>query len=83
LTTQEEKSMGAYAKSGASRIAGLLKPGDVPPPNSNAPNSNGGLYLLDVVPDGPVRFGFPISTTPRKSPNLSRAVRTSFCFLQV
>src|SRR5258708_23928304 len=43
--------MGAYAKSGASRISGLLKPGDVPP--------RGGLYLLDVVPDGEVRFGFP------------------------
>jgi altronate hydrolase len=51
LTTQEEKSMGAYAKSGASQIAGLIKPGDVPPQS--------GLYLLDVVPDGPVRFGFP------------------------
>jgi altronate hydrolase len=51
LTTQEEKSMGAYAKSGTSRISGLLKPGDVPPV--------GGLYLLDVVPDGEVRFGFP------------------------
>jgi altronate dehydratase large subunit len=51
LTTLEEKSMGAYAKSGASRISGLLKPGDVPP--------RGGLYLLDVVPDGGVRFGFP------------------------
>jgi altronate hydrolase len=47
----EEKSMGAYAKSGASRISGLLKPGDIPP--------RGGLYLLDVVPDGEVRFGFP------------------------
>jgi altronate hydrolase len=43
--------MGAYAKSGASPIAGLIKPGDVPP--------RGGLYLLDVVPDGEVRFGFP------------------------
>ena len=51
LTTQEEKSMGAYAKSGASPIAGIIKPGDVPP--------QGGLFLLDVVPDGPVRFGFP------------------------
>jgi altronate dehydratase large subunit len=51
LTTQEEKSMGAYAKSGSSRIAGILKPGDVP--------RRGGLYLLDVVPDGEVRFGFP------------------------
>jgi altronate hydrolase len=51
LTTIEEKSLGAYAKSGASKISGLLKPGDVPP--------FGGLYLLDVVPDGEVRFGFP------------------------
>jgi len=51
LTTQEEKSMGAYSKSGSSPISGLLKPGDVPP--------RGGLYLLDVVPDGEPRFGFP------------------------
>ncbi len=51
LTTQEEKSLGAYAKSGTSPIKGMLKPGDVPPA--------GGLYLLDVVPDGEVRFGFP------------------------
>jgi altronate dehydratase large subunit len=51
LTTQEEKSLGAYAKSGASPISGILKPGDQP--------DGGGLYLLDVVPDGEVRFGFP------------------------
>lgn len=51
LTTQEEKSMGAYSKSGSSRISGLIQPGDVP--------RKGGLYLLDVVPDGEVRFGFP------------------------
>lgn len=51
LTTQEEKSLGAYAKSGASAIVGLIKPGDAAP--------TGGLYLLDVVPDGEVRFGFP------------------------
>ena len=51
LSTIEEKSMGAYAKSGASPICGLVKPGDVPP--------RGGLYLLGVVPDGEVRFGFP------------------------
>jgi altronate dehydratase large subunit len=51
LTTQEEKSMGAYSKSGSSAISGLLKPGDVP--------LRGGLYLLDVVPDGEPRFGFP------------------------
>ena len=51
LTTQEEKSMGAYSKSGSSPISGIVKPGDVPP--------TGGLYLLDVVPDGEPRFGFP------------------------
>ena len=51
LTTQEEKSMGAYSKSGSAPIVGILKPGDQPP--------SGGLYLLDVVPDGEVRFGFP------------------------
>jgi altronate dehydratase large subunit len=51
LTTLEEKSLGAYAKSGASRIVGLLKPGDLPP--------RGGLYLLDMISDGEVRFGFP------------------------
>jgi altronate dehydratase large subunit len=51
LSTIEEKSMGAYAKSGNSVISGLIKPGDIPP--------RGGLYLMDVVPDGEVRFGFP------------------------
>jgi altronate dehydratase large subunit len=51
LTTIEEKSMGAYAKSGMSAISGLIKPGDIPP--------KGGLYLMDVVPDGEVRYGFP------------------------
>jgi altronate dehydratase large subunit len=51
LTTLEEKSLGAYAKSGASPICGILKPGDQP--------DGAGLYLLDVVPDGEPRFGFP------------------------
>ncbi|MEO8627646.1 MAG: UxaA family hydrolase [Betaproteobacteria bacterium] len=51
LTTIEEKSLGAYAKSGQSVISGIIKPGDVP--------IQGGLYLLDVVPDGEPRFGFP------------------------
>ena len=37
LTTIEEKSLGAYAKSGQSRISGIVKPGDVP--------ITGGLYL--------------------------------------
>ena len=51
LSTIEEKSLGAYMKSGQSTISGLIKPGDIPP--------RGGLYLMDVVPDGEVRFGFP------------------------
>lgn len=51
LSTIEEKSMGAYSKSGDAPISGILKPGDRPP--------QGGLYLLDVVPDGEVRYGFP------------------------
>lgn len=51
LSTIEEKSMGAYAKSGSSAISGIVKPGTVPP--------RGGLYLMDVVPDGEVRYGFP------------------------
>jgi len=51
LSTIEEKSMGAYSKSGQSPISGLIKPGDLP--------GKGGLYLLDVVPDGEPRFGFP------------------------
>ncbi|MCZ6749056.1 MAG: UxaA family hydrolase [SAR324 cluster bacterium] len=51
LTTQEEKSLGAYAKSGDSPIVGILKPGVRPERN--------GLYLMDMIPDGEVRFGFP------------------------
>ncbi|MBE7418275.1 MAG: UxaA family hydrolase [Ideonella sp.] len=51
LTTIEEKSLGAYAKSGAASIVGVLEPGERPPA--------GGLYLLDVVADDAPRFGFP------------------------
>jgi altronate dehydratase large subunit len=51
LTTIEEKSLGAYAKSGQSTISGILKPGDSP--------IRGGLYLMDMIPDGDVRWGFP------------------------
>jgi altronate dehydratase large subunit len=51
LTTIEEKSMGAYCKSGDSPISGLIKPGDRP--------LKPGLYLMDVVPDGDPKFGFP------------------------
>jgi altronate hydrolase len=51
LTTIEEKSIGAYAKSGSSIISGVIEPGERP--------AGGGLYLLDVVPDGSPRFGYP------------------------
>lgn len=51
LTTIEEKSVGAYAKSGSSTISGVIEPGQLPP--------GPGLYLLDVVPDGPPRYGYP------------------------
>ena len=51
LSTIEEKSLGAYAKSGSRTISGLLKPG------VRAPHP--GLYLLDTVNDGPVRYGIP------------------------
>jgi altronate hydrolase len=51
LSSQEEKSAGAYVKSGSSTIVGVIKPAELP----EAP----GLYLLDVVPDGPPKFGFP------------------------
>ncbi|RKR07995.1 altronate hydrolase [Maribacter vaceletii] len=51
LTTIEEKSMGAYSKSGNSKINGIIKPTIQPPKN--------GLYLLDVVPDGSPMFGWP------------------------
>jgi altronate hydrolase len=51
LSTIEEKSLGAYAKSGQSPISGILRPAEPP--------SEAGLYLLDVVPDGAPKFGFP------------------------
>ncbi len=51
LTTIEEKSLGAYSKSGRGPVHGLIKPGDIP--------ARSGLYLLDVVPDGDPRWGFP------------------------
>ena len=45
LSSQEEKSAGTMP------IIGLIKPADLPP--------QPGLYLLDVVPDGAPKFGFP------------------------
>ena len=51
LSSQEEKSAGAYAKSGARPISGVLVPTQAP--------AGPGLYLLDVVPPGDPKFGFP------------------------
>ena len=51
LSTLEEKSLGAYAKSGTRPISGLLKPGVRP--------IRPGLYLMDTVNDGEVRYGIP------------------------
>jgi altronate hydrolase len=51
LTTLEEKALGAYSKSGSGPIHGVVTPGQrLPGP---------GLYLLDIVPEGPPRWGFP------------------------
>ena len=51
LSTLEEKSAGAYVKSGSRAINGVIRPAQQP----DAP----GLYLLDVVPDTAPKFGFP------------------------
>lgn len=51
LSTIEEKSVGAYAKSGTRPISGLLTPGVAPP--------GPGLYLMDMVSDGTVKYGMP------------------------
>src|ERR1700722_1217334 len=51
LSSQEEKSAGAYVKSGHMPIVGVIKPAELPP--------SPGLYLLDIVPDGVPKFGFP------------------------
>jgi altronate hydrolase len=51
LTTLEEKSLGAYSKSGSGPIHGVVTPGQIVP--------TAGLYLLDVVPEGEPTWGFP------------------------
>ncbi len=51
LSTLEEKSAGAYVKSGSRPINGVIRPTQRP----EAP----GLYLLDVVPAEAPQFGFP------------------------
>jgi altronate hydrolase len=50
LSTIEEKSIGAYAKSGTRPIVGMLRPGIRPP--------RPGLYLMDMVPDDETKWGF-------------------------
>ena len=51
LTTIEEKSLGSYCKSGSRPIQGLTNPGIRP--------ISAGLWMMDVVPDGEARWGFP------------------------
>ena len=50
LSTIEEKSIGAYAKSGTKPIMGMIQPGIRPP--------RPGLYLMDMVPDDTGKWGF-------------------------
>ena len=51
LTTIEEKSLGSYCKSGSRPIMGLTYPA--------LPPTTPGLWMMDVVPDGEARWGFP------------------------
>ena len=51
LTTIAEKSLGAYCKSGHSMVSDIIVPGQRPP--------KGGLYFMDVIPEGEPLFGFP------------------------
>ena len=51
LTTIEEKSLGSYCKSGSRPIQGLTYPAVSP--------TKPGLWMMDVVPDGEARWGFP------------------------
>ena len=51
LTTIEEKSLGSYCKSGSRPIQGLTYPALSP--------TRPGLWMMDVVPDGEARWGFP------------------------
>ncbi len=51
LTTIEEKSMGAFAKSGSRPIQGVVKVGEAPP--------HPGLWIMDSVPDDHfMQFGY-------------------------
>lgn len=46
-----EKSSGAYKKSGSRAIRGIVKPSELP--------AGRGLYFMDLIPDGDVKWGFP------------------------
>lgn len=51
LTTIEEKSLGSYCKSGSKPLKGVIRPTERP--------HNQGLYLMDVIPQGEAKWGFP------------------------
>lgn len=65
LTTIEEKSMGAFAKSGSRPIQGVIRVAERPPHN--------GLWLLDSVPDDHfMQFGYT-------NPNDSEGIMDLIC----
>ncbi len=64
LSSIEEKSMGAFVKSGSRPIQGVLKVGQQPPQR--------GLWLLDTTPDPwPVQYGI---TNPNDSEGLTALI---------
>ncbi|WOO39768.1 UxaA family hydrolase [Rubellicoccus peritrichatus] len=66
LTTIEEKSLGAFAKSGSRSIQGILKVSQTPPGK--------GLWLLDSVPDDHfMQFGY---TNPNDSEGILDLIST-------
>ena len=66
LTTIEEKSMGAFAKSGGKPIEGVLRVSEAPP--------RPGLWLLDSVPDSHfMQFGY---TNPNDTEGIMDLIST-------
>jgi altronate hydrolase len=66
LSTIEEKSLGAYAKSGTSPIEGVIRVSEQPP--------SPGLWLLDSVPDAHfMQFGY---TNPNDSEGIIDLIST-------
>jgi altronate dehydratase large subunit len=66
LTTIEEKSMGAFAKSGRKPIEGVLRVSEAPP--------HPGLWLLDSVPDSHfMQFGY---TNPNDTEGIMDLIST-------